>query len=99
MSVLSKPTYCSDKRYVLCAWLSDEVTIAEHNAQIRAYYNTLNIEPIKDELYKYIKDWIGKMITILPPPNRKDFKCKKEFKEAYNEWKKMFDSAFKYIEY
>ena len=39
------------------------------------------------------------MITIIPPPNRKDFKCKKEFKEAYNEWKKMFDSALKYIEY
>ncbi len=35
------------------------------------------------------------MTTILPPPNRKNFKSEKEFKEAYNEWKKMFDSAMK----
>ena len=39
------------------------------------------------------------MTTILLPTNRKDFECKKEFKEAYNRWKKMFDSAMKNIEY
>ena len=37
------------------------------------------------------------MTTILPPPNRKDFKSEKEFKKAYNKWKKMFDSAMKDI--
>ena len=36
------------------------------------------------------------MTTILPLPNRKNFKSEKEFKEAYNRWKKMFDLAMKY---
>ena len=35
------------------------------------------------------------MTTILPSPNRKNFKSEKEFKEAYNRWKKMFDSVMK----
>ena len=39
------------------------------------------------------------MTTILPPPDRKNFKSEKEFKEACNEWKKMFDSAMKNTEY
>ena len=38
------------------------------------------------------------MTTILPPPNRKDFKSEKEFKEAYKEWKKMFDYAMKNVD-
>lgn len=38
------------------------------------------------------------MTTILPPPNRKDFKSEKEFKKAYNEWKKMFDYAMKDVD-
>ena len=29
----------------------------------------------------------------------KEEALKREIKEAYNEWKKMFDSALKYIEY
>ena len=36
------------------------------------------------------------MITILPPPDRKNFKSNKDFKKAYSKWKKMFDSAMKY---
>jgi hypothetical protein len=39
------------------------------------------------------------MTTISPPPNRKNFKSEKEFKVAYNEWKKMFDSAMKNNDY
>ena len=39
------------------------------------------------------------MTTILPPPNRKNFKSETEFKKAYNEWKKMFDSAVKSNDY
>lgn len=39
------------------------------------------------------------MTTILPPPNRKNFKSEKEFKKAYNEWKKMFESAMKNNDY
>ena len=39
------------------------------------------------------------MTTILPPPNRKDFKSEKEFKVAYNKWNKMFDSAMKDTNY
>ena len=35
------------------------------------------------------------MTTILSPPNRKDFKSEKAYKESYNKWKKMFDSAIK----
>ena len=35
------------------------------------------------------------MTTISPPPNRKNFKSEKEFKEACSQWKKMFDSAIK----
>ena len=39
------------------------------------------------------------MTTILPPPNRKNFKSEKEFQEAYIEWKKMFDSVIKNNDY
>ena len=39
------------------------------------------------------------MTTILPPPDRKDFKSKQEYNKAYKEWKKMFDSALKNTEY
>ena len=28
------------------------------------------------------------MTTIFPPPNRKDFKSEKAYKESYNKWKK-----------
>ena len=35
------------------------------------------------------------MTTILPPPDRKNFKSEQEYKKAYKEWKKMFDSAIK----
>ena len=35
------------------------------------------------------------MTTILPPPNRKNFKSEKEYKKAYKEWNKMFDSVIK----
>ena len=35
------------------------------------------------------------MTTILPPPDRKDFKSEKAYKEFNNKWKKMFDSAIK----
>ena len=35
------------------------------------------------------------MTTILPPPDRKDFKSENEFKVAYKEWKKIFDYAIK----
>ena len=31
------------------------------------------------------------MTTILPPPDRKNFKSEKEYKEAYNQWEKNFD--------
>ncbi len=34
-------------------------------------------------------------MTILPPPNRKDFKSKKEYKEASKEWKKNFNKLMK----
>ena len=39
------------------------------------------------------------MTTILPPPNRKNFNSGQEYQKAYKEWKKMFDSAMKNIEY
>ena len=39
------------------------------------------------------------MTTILPPPNRKNFESEKKFKEAYNGWKKMFDSVMKNNDY
>ena len=39
------------------------------------------------------------MTTILPPPDRKNFKSEKEFKEAYNRWKKIFDCVMKNNEY
>ena len=34
-------------------------------------------------------------MTILPPPNRKDFKSEKEYKEACKEWKKDFNKLMK----
>ena len=39
------------------------------------------------------------MTTILPPPNRKDFKSEKAYKEASNKWKRMFDLAMKDTNY
>ncbi len=39
------------------------------------------------------------MTTILPPPDRKNFKSEQEYKKAYREWKKMFDSALKDTNY
>ena len=38
------------------------------------------------------------MTTILPPPNRKDFKSEKAYKEAYYNWKKIFDSVMNNID-
>lgn len=35
------------------------------------------------------------MTTILPPPDKKNFKSEKEYKKAYKEWNKMFDSIMK----
>ena len=35
------------------------------------------------------------MTSILPPPKRQDFKSEKAYKEAYNDWKKMFVAAMK----
>ena len=39
------------------------------------------------------------MTTILSPPDIKNFKSQQENKKAYKEWKKMFGSAMKNIEY
>ena len=38
------------------------------------------------------------MTTIRPLPDRKNFKSEQEYKKAYEEWKKMFDSAMKNTE-
>ena len=35
------------------------------------------------------------MPTILPPPDKKNFKSEKEFKEAYKKWKYSFNKAMK----
>ena len=45
--------------------------------------------------YLKIKTEQIKMTTILPPPDRKNFKSEKEYKKAYKEWNKMFDSIMK----
>jgi len=39
------------------------------------------------------------MTTILPLPNRKNFESEQEYKKAYREWEKMFDSAMKDTNY
>ena len=39
------------------------------------------------------------MTTILSPPNRKNIKSEQEYKKAYTEWKKIFDSAMKNTNY
>ena len=39
------------------------------------------------------------MTTILPPPERKDFKSEEEYKKAFKEWNKMFDSIIKNNDY
>ena len=48
-----------------------------------------------------VMDWLQRkrMTTILPPPDRKNFKSEKEYKKAYKEWNKMFDSVMKDTNY
>jgi hypothetical protein len=37
------------------------------------------------------------MVSVSPPPERKDYKTQKEYKNALKEWEKMFKSAKKYM--
>jgi len=37
------------------------------------------------------------MVSILPPPERKDYKTQKEYKNALKEWEKMFKRAKKHM--
>ena len=39
------------------------------------------------------------MTTILPPPDRKNFKSEQEYNKAYKLWNKMFDSVMEDINY
>ena len=39
------------------------------------------------------------MTTMLPPPDKKNFKSEQEHNKAYKEWKKMFNSVMKNTEY
>ena len=37
------------------------------------------------------------MVSVSPPPERKDYKTQKEYKNALKEWEKMFKRAKKHM--